>query len=93
LKTQRKIKERLVRLRKDDRSFDTVIWRKAGTEAVFSAAWQMVLDLQEFRGSHETQPRLQRSVENIYRRSLIRTKRKAGRNQDLPDVKRLKEIR
>lgn len=95
-KKRRIVEENLVPLKNDDRSFDFRFWRKAGAEAVFSAAWDMVLESQAFRGQHEGQSRLQRSVENmqiIGKNDLMRSKRKAGRDQDLLDLKRLREAK
>ncbi len=64
---KRKKIERVVKLGDDDRSFDIKFWQQAGSDAIFAAAWQMVLDMQAIRGKNEFQSRLQRSVENIER--------------------------
>ena len=53
---------------KDD--FDKDFWEKAGHEAKFAAAWEMINEVRLIRGEKNvSQPRLQRSVQNIKRRS------------------------
>ena len=64
---KRKIAERIVRLKGDDRSFDIEFWQQAGPEAIFAAAWQMVLDMYAIRGKNDFKPRFQRSVEKLER--------------------------
>jgi len=58
---------RLVRITEDDRSFDIEFWQRAGIEAIFAAAWDMVQEVQAMRGKSGRQPGLQRSVENVQR--------------------------
>ena len=58
---------RMVRLEEMDRSFDTEFWQKQGPEAIFAAAWQMVVDAAAWGGQDESELRLQRSVERIQR--------------------------
>lgn len=51
-------------------SFDKEFWSKAGHEAKFEAAWQMINEVRLIRGEKNvSQSRLQRSVQNIKRRS------------------------
>lgn len=64
---KREFAERVVMLRDDDRSFDIEFWQHAGPDAIFAAAWQMVLDMQAIRGKNDFESRLQRSVENLER--------------------------
>lgn len=50
-------------------NFDREFWRKAGAEAKFAAAWEMVSEYWLIRGKKDAgQQRLQRSVQNIKRR-------------------------
>ncbi len=62
----RKMITRVVRGRPADRSFDIDFWQQQGDEAIFSAAWEMVLMAEEFR--HGRQPTFQRTVTNIQRK-------------------------
>ena len=48
--------------------FSKDFWKKIGTEGRFAAAWEMVVEADLFRGKNASQPRLQRSVQNIQRR-------------------------
>ncbi len=67
MESTRKITARLSHLKDHDRSFDLEFWQQAGAEAIFAAAWQMVLDMLLMRGENVDQFRLQRSIENIER--------------------------
>lgn len=50
--------------------FDRDFWRKMGHEKKFAAAWEMVNEVALIRGEKDArQPRLQRSVQTIKRRS------------------------
>ena len=48
--------------------FDREFWRRAGHEARFAAAWDMIAEAQLVRGKNASQPRLQRSVQTLERR-------------------------
>lgn len=50
---------------KEARSFDIEFWRKAGAQARFEAAWQMIGDSFKIRGGNVPKLRLRRSVQNI----------------------------
>jgi len=67
MKKKRNIKARLINIKESDRSFDLEFWQEAGTQAIFTAAWQMVKDMYIIRGKDESELRFQRSVENIKR--------------------------
>jgi len=67
MQSNRKITERLIHRRDNDRAFDLEFWQAAGAEARFAAAWQMVNEVQLIRGEHVTESRLQRSVEHLER--------------------------
>lgn len=55
---QRLWKTRVVRGGFPDRSFDINFWQEQGHEAIFRAAWEMVIMAEEFKNGRE--PRLQR---------------------------------
>jgi hypothetical protein len=60
---------RLIRAAELDRSFDLAFWKKVGAEGRFSAAWEMVMDVNAIRGKERNESRLRRSVQNIQRAS------------------------
>ena len=64
---ERKMTARLIKMQDDDRSFDVEFWQNAGTDAIFAAAWQMVLEVKAIRGEDGGQSRLQRSVASFRR--------------------------
>lgn len=45
-----------------NRSFDIQFWQNQGTEAIFDAAWEQVVDYYAFKGLNTDELRLQRSV-------------------------------
>jgi hypothetical protein len=45
--------------------FDIEFWQAQGDQAIFNAAWEMVLDYLTIRHGHADQPRLQRTVEHF----------------------------
>ena len=52
----------------DDGSFDLEFWQRIGAEGIFSAAWEMISEFQQFNGNNADEPRLQRSVLRVIRR-------------------------
>jgi hypothetical protein len=46
-----------------DREFDVEFWQEQGTEAIFSAAWEMVELAEETK--HGRKPTLQRTVTHL----------------------------
>ena len=65
---QRKITGKLVRAgSKEADQMDRDFWRGMSAEKKFAAAWEMVAEVDAFRGGDGNQPRLQRSVQNIQR--------------------------
>ena len=58
---------RLIKASEMDRSFDLAFWKEVGAEGRFSAAWQMVLEVNAIRGKEHREPRLRRSVQSIQR--------------------------
>ncbi|MBM4086450.1 MAG: hypothetical protein FJ272_16825 [Planctomycetes bacterium] len=61
---------RLVRLKDADRSFDLEFWQRAGAQARFEAAWEMVSEVAAMRGKNARQPRLRRIVRQVERPPL-----------------------
>ncbi len=60
-----KWKTRLVQHGFPDRSFDIEFWQEQGDEAIFSAAWEMVVLAEET--NHGRKPRLQRTATTLKR--------------------------
>jgi predicted nucleotidyltransferase len=61
---QRGWKTRIVRGGFPDRNFDIEFWQEQGDEAIFRAAWDMVVMAEEFKYGRE--PRLQRTVTRAF---------------------------
>ena len=59
-------KTRVVRHGFPDRGFDIEFWQDQGDEAIFRAAWDMVLAAEEFK--HGRHPRLQRTATHVERK-------------------------
>ncbi|MCX7830169.1 MAG: hypothetical protein N2445_03795 [Acidobacteria bacterium] len=59
------IQEKYLKIDEDDRSFDIEFWQKAGEEAIFKAAYEMVIDYLILRGKNDTEQRLQRTIESF----------------------------
>ena len=64
--TRRDWKTRVVRDEPADRTFDIEFWQKQGDDAIFRAAWDMVVTAEEFK--YGRQPRLQRTVTRVLRK-------------------------
>jgi hypothetical protein len=62
------VMERYGRLSEMNRSFDIEYWQRLGSEAIFDAAWQMVVDAYAQRHGNPDELRLQRTIENFQRR-------------------------
>lgn len=60
--------ERKGRIKDMDRSFDIEYWQRQGSTAIFAAAWQMVVDAHLWKGGHESELELQRTVESVQRK-------------------------
>jgi len=63
----RQWKTRVVRDGFPDRQFDIDFWQEQGDEAIFSAAWEMVLMAEELKNGSE--PTLQRTVTRVQRKT------------------------
>lgn len=59
------IMERMGKVSESDRSFDIEFWQRQGPEAIFAAAWEMVLEAWRWKGGDESELAFQRSVECI----------------------------
>jgi hypothetical protein len=57
------IEENYGRFKDDDRSWDASFWQRQGSEAIFTATWEMILDHHLLTTGDATEPRLQRTVE------------------------------
>lgn len=66
MKPKRIVTGKLVRFGEGE-ALDWEFWRKVGAEGRFSAAWEMVGEVNAIRGGDGSQPRLQRSVQSIQR--------------------------
>lgn len=64
---QRDWKTRVVRCGFPDRRFDIEFWQEQGDEAIFRAAWEMVMMTEELR--YGRQPRFQRTVTRVERKT------------------------
>ena len=65
---QRVVMARMVKRGAEERNFDRTFWRHVGHEGRFAAAWEMIAEAELIRGKRVRQSRLQRSVQNIFRR-------------------------
>jgi len=55
--------EQFGKIEEMDRSFDLKYWQEQGTDAIFSAAWELVSFYYKHKGLDVSELRLQRSVE------------------------------
>ena len=65
MSTIHNISENYGRLEDHDRQWDIAFWQKAGPEAIFDAAWEMILDHQLLKYNDASEPRLQRTIEHF----------------------------
>jgi hypothetical protein len=63
MKARLTIEENYGRFEADDRSWDAAFWQRQGCEAIFAAAWEMILDHLLLTTGDAAEPRLQRTVE------------------------------
>ena len=61
----KKMKTRIVRGAYPDRQFDIDFWQEQGDEAIFAAAWDMIVMAEECK--HGKQPAFRRTITKIYR--------------------------
>ena len=62
---EREFKTRVVRGKPADREFDIDFWQAQGDDAIFSAAWELIVLAEEVK--HGKQPTFQRTVTKIKR--------------------------
>ena len=55
---------RLTRLEEADRSFDIEFWQRLGDNAIFAAAWEMVVFAHKFKGRDASELTFQRTLRN-----------------------------
>jgi hypothetical protein len=60
---------RIIKHDEDHGEFDYEFWRRVGHEGRFAAAWGMIYESELMKGKHVTKSRLQRTVQNIKRRT------------------------
>lgn len=58
-------KTRVVRGQPADRQFDIEFWQEQGDEAIFAAAWEMIIMVEELK--HGRRPTFQRTVTKVTR--------------------------
>jgi hypothetical protein len=61
------VMERNGRIEEMDRSFDVAYWQRFGPNAIFAAAWEMVVEAHRLKGASESELELQRTVETVKR--------------------------
>lgn len=61
------VTERYGRLHEMDRSFDIAYWQRLGPEAIFEAAWELVVEAHARNPRGEDELRLCRTVEKFQR--------------------------
>jgi len=59
------IKESYGRIGDNDDRFDITFWQQQGEQAIFEAAFDMIMDYLKIKYGHVDQPRLQRTVESF----------------------------
>jgi hypothetical protein len=64
---ERPWKTRVVRDGFPDRKFDIEFWQEQGDEAIFRAAWEMIVMAEELK--HGRAPELQKTVTHVERRT------------------------
>jgi len=67
MKPRSQTEENYGRFEADDRSWDAAFWQRQGSEAIFMAVWDMILDHRLLTTADATEPRLQRTVEHYGR--------------------------
>jgi hypothetical protein len=65
----RLVMAQLTRLEEVDRSFDIEFWQRLGDEAIYAAAWEMVVFAHEFKGRDASELTFQRTLKKIQRTS------------------------
>jgi len=68
------IMERLGKLNQSDRSFDVEFWQRQGSSAIFAAAWEMLVEANQWKKKSDSELAFQRTVESL--KSLRKPARK-----------------
>lgn len=63
---ERRFRTRVVRGKPADREFDIAFWQEQGDEAIFNAAWEMIVLAERLQ--HGREPAFQRTVTKVLRR-------------------------
>jgi len=63
---------RVIRLHQDDGDCDREFWRTVSPHERLALVWDMVVEMQAWRGKDGSEPRLQRSVCRVERRQHSR---------------------
>ena len=61
----RKIRESYRRIGDDEDRFEIDFWQSQGDQAIFEAAFEMIVDYLTIKNGHADKPRLQRIVEHF----------------------------
>jgi hypothetical protein len=88
----RVVMERLVRGRAPGREFDIEFWQALGPSRILEAAWELVVTAASAKGIHESQLRLQRSVEHYQRGRRAVSDRGRVRGDDLHGTHYTKDL-
>ena len=59
------IMERLGKLSEGGRSFDVEFWQRQGSSAIFAAAWEMVVEANQWKKKSDSELAFQRTVESL----------------------------
>jgi hypothetical protein len=59
------VMERIGKVSESDRRFDVAFWQRQGPNAIFAAAWEMVVEAYRLKGKSESELAFQRTVECI----------------------------
>jgi hypothetical protein len=89
--SMQKIKESYGRIGDKEDCFDIDFWQQQGEQAIFNAAYEMILDYLILRHGNADKPGLQRTVEHFGKLDWIKSKESGGRPQDLLDAEELRK--
>ena len=64
-KSRPMIMERIGKVSESDRKFDIEFWQRQGSNAIFAAAWEMVVAAYRWKKKSESELAFQRSVERV----------------------------
>jgi hypothetical protein len=58
--------ERVGKMSESNRGFDVEFWQRQGTNAIFAAAWEMVVEANRMKGKSDSELAFQGTVERIF---------------------------